>query len=170
MSLEVEIINGDKNALEKAYRLHFKKVYSVAKKYAGNVVDAEDVVQEVFIKLWKNRDKISVEISLEHQLFIISKNLVLNLLREKVNRQKLLSKFKVEKVNDAIQADDLSLDRLIKINKSVSKLPKKQQIIFKMYRFDGLTYDEIATSLNISKNTVSSHLNSAMSFLKKDCL
>ena len=82
----------------------------------------------------------------------------------------LLSKFKVEKENDAIQVDDLSLVRLIKINKSVSKLPKKQQIIFKMYRFDGLTYEEIATSLNISKNTVSSHLNSAMSFLKKDCL
>ncbi|MCI2227625.1 sigma-70 family RNA polymerase sigma factor [Polaribacter sp. MSW13] len=170
MSLQIEIMNGNKYALEKAYRLHFKKVFSVARKYAGNDAEVEDIVQEVFLKLWRNRANISTELSIEHQLFVITKGLVLNSLREKVNRQKLLLKFKVERENDAIQVEDFSKKRLTKINNTVSKLPKKQQIIFKMYRYEGLTYDEIATSLGISKNTVSSHLNSAMSFLKKECL
>jgi RNA polymerase sigma-70 factor (ECF subfamily) len=170
MSLQLEIINGNKIALEKAYRLHFRSVFSVAKKYAGNQLDIDDVVQEVFLKLWRNKKKVSIEISLEQQLFVITKNIVLNSLRERINQQKLLSKLLVEKENDLLKEEDFSKIRLKKIDKIVKKLPKKQRVIFTMYRYQGLTYDEIATSLDISKNTVSSHLNSAMSFLKKECL
>ncbi|WP_299671877.1 sigma-70 family RNA polymerase sigma factor [uncultured Polaribacter sp.] len=170
MSLELRIYNGDRGAFEIVYRLYFKKVFYVAKKYAPKEIDVDDVVQEVFLKLWRKRKNISTEISIEQQLFTITKNVVLNLLRARVSQQQLLLKLKVEKANDTIEEEDFSEIRLKKINSVVKKLPKKQQKIFRMYRDEGLTYNEIATALSISKNTVSSHLNSAMTFLKKECL
>jgi len=169
MPLQSQLINGNINALEKVYRMHFKKVYLLVQKYINDDFSVDDIVQEVFLKLWTNRNKISKELPIEQQLFTITKNIVFNHFRKKINERKLLSTY--ENINNTLINDDNDDEiskRLSQVKKLVKKLPKKQRKVFKMYRFEGLTYQEIATSLNISKNTVSNHLNTAMSFIKKN--
>lgn len=168
MSLRFQLINGDINAFEDVYKLHFKKVYHVVRKYINNDSLIDDLTQEVFLKLWKNRKNISTELSIEHQLFAITKNLVFNHFRKKTNESKFLAQYKISNNHNISTDKEENNKRLQQIKCLVEKLPKKQQKVFKLYRFQGLTYDEIAQFLNISKNTVSSHLSTATDFIKKN--
>ena len=161
-----QLKNGNKAALKKAYELYSEKVYHVAYSYTRQSDAAKDIVQDVFIKLWKNRSKISEVHSLDHQLFVITKNMLHDHYRRSVLEEKVLANFK--DLISVAESEDNSVQeqRLKKVQNWMSQLPKKQQKVFKMHRFQGLTYDEIATSLNISVNTVSAHITSSMRFLK----
>lgn len=165
MSIQSQLINGDINVFEDVYRLYFKKVYHVVRKYINDDGLIDDFTQEVFLKLWKNKKNISTELSIEHQLFTITKNVVFNHFRKKANELKFLAHYRKD-TNYSILNDDEKNRRIQKIHDLVNKLPKKQKKVFKMYRFQGLTYEEIAQFLNISKNTVSSHLSTATNFIK----
>lgn len=80
----------DISALEEVYNKHFARVYSIAFKYVRDDYLASDLVHDVFIKLWKNREKLSEELTLDHQLFVITKGIVIDYLRKKVREEKLL--------------------------------------------------------------------------------
>ncbi|MCF6348366.1 MAG: sigma-70 family RNA polymerase sigma factor [Flavobacteriaceae bacterium] len=168
MSIQSKLIKGDISALEEVYRLHYKKVYHVIRKYINDDSLIDDITQEVFLRLWRNKDSISTQIPIEQQLFTLTKNLVFNHFRKKTNELKFLTQYKVNNNHNITNDEDDKNKQLKKINDLVDKLPKKQQEVFKMYRFQGLTYEEIAQILNVSKNTVSSHLSTAMSFIKKN--
>ena len=168
MPLKSKLINGDINAFESVYRLHFQKVYSVVKKYIKNDTAVDDITQDVFLKLWLYRNKITKDLPIEQQLFTITKNIVFNHFRKKLNEKKLLSTYQILNTVENNNEDNHSSKQLKEIQLLIKKLPKKQRTVFKMYRFEGLTYQEIAISLNISKNTVSNHLNTAMNFIKKN--
>lgn len=161
-----QLKNGNKTALKKAYELYADKVYHVAFSYTHQSDTSKDIVQEVFIKLWKNRSKISAEHSLDHQLYVITRNMLHDHYRRSVLEEKVLANFK--DLISVSESEDTSVQeiRLKKVHNWMSQLPKKQQKVFKMHRFQGLTYDEIASSLNISVNTVSSHITSSMRYLK----
>ena len=167
MPIRTKLISGDINALEKLYRLHFKKVFAIARKYTQDDFEADDVTQEVFIKLWTNKERVSKELPIEQQLFTITKNVVFNHLRKRVYRQKLRSEYKPNNESSA-DIEQTKKEKVKKIKTLVERLPRQQQEVFKMYRYQGLTYEEIATSLNIYKNTVSSHLQAAISFIRKN--
>jgi len=171
VSIQSKLIKGDINALEEVYRLHYKKVYHVIRTCINDVSLIDDIAQEVFIRLWKNKDDICTQLTIEQQLFTITKNLVFNHFRKKTNELKFLIQYRVNNNHNTTNDDEVEKNkRLQKINDLVDKLPEKQQKIFKMYRFQGLTYEEIAQILNVSKNTVSSHLNTATESIKKTLL
>ena len=89
-----QLKNGNKAALKKAYELYSEKVYHVAYSYTRQSDAAKDIVQDVFIKLWKNRSKISEVHSLDHQLFVITKNMLHDHFRRSVLEEKVLANFK----------------------------------------------------------------------------
>ena len=158
----------DISALEEVYNKHFARVYSIAFKYVRDDYLASDLVHDVFIKLWKNREKLSEELTLDHQLFVITKGIVIDYLRKKVREEKLLYDYQttLEEPEEDTK-NDLRNSRLRKMYSIIETMPKRQQVVFKMIRFEGFTYDEVAERLNISKNTVSNHFTAAMKFLRK---
>lgn len=164
----VQLKQGNKESLKIMYELHFSKTYNVAISYTRDKELAEDIVQEVFVKLWKNRDKIVEHLPIEQQLFVITKNLIYDHFRRKLLEESVLLKYKDLLVEPEIDEKEIKEFRLKKVKLWIEKLPKKQQLVFRMHRFQGLTYDEIAYSLNISVNTVSSHISSSMRYLKKN--
>lgn len=168
MSIQLKLINNDIDTLERVYRLHFKKVFNVVRKYVNDDSCIDDLTQDVFLKLWLNRNLISIDLPIEQQLFTITKNVVFNHFRKKVNEKKVFNEYQIMDSTFVNEEEDDKIKRLNQVKSLMKKLPKKQRKIFKMYRFEGLTYQEIATSLNISKNTVSNHLSTAMSFIKKN--
>jgi len=164
-----QLKKGDRNILKKIYQLYFKKIFSISLYYTHDKDLASDIVQEVFIKIWRNREHISETLPIEQQLFVITKNIIFDYYKRKVIEEKALLKYK-ELITLPVENydEEIKQSRIKRLHIWVSKLPKQQQVVFKMHKFEGLTYQEISDSLNISINTVSSHIASSMRFLKKN--
>lgn len=153
------------------YRQYWQQVYNFCHLYLTNADDAEDVVQEVFIKVWENREWIREDERFKGLLFIITRNLVFNQHRKKVNE----SLYKVtllaaleesEEIEEEIDANDLRayIERLI------DELPPRRREIFNLSRKEQKSYKEIAELLHISEKTVENQIGEALKYLRKNVL
>jgi RNA polymerase sigma-70 factor (ECF subfamily) len=116
--------------------------------------DAEEIVQEVFLKIWKSRSKIDVYSSFESFLFTIAYNATMSLLRKRIteakSREYLKSRQQIdtaEQVIDEIQFKELDE----KVQSLLQQITPRQKEIYLLSREDGLTHKEIAQKLNILK-------------------
>ena len=145
-----------------------KKIYSLARKFKLSHEDAEEIVQEVFIRIWKNRHLINPELSFNAYVFKITQNFILKYFRHKtiqnayVNYVVTHSKVQEDLVTH-LESDNLNST----INNYISKLPDQQKKVFLMSRRDNLSHEEISKKLQISIRTVESHIYKALKFLKQ---
>lgn len=158
---------GDLGSFEEIYKRYYSKLFGVAKKFGTTTLEAEDFVQQTFLKLWEDREKLQEDVLLDKQLFVICRHLILNYIkREKKmvsNQDFLSSSIDTVEVEEDFQKEDL--DRL---NKNIQKLPRKRREIFILHKIENLTYKEIGTYLNISKKTIANQIHLASTFLKKE--
>lgn len=170
--LSAEIINdfrgGDETAFREIYLYFSPKIYRFAFGYLKEKEHTEEIVQEAFLCLWENRQKFELDKPLEPYLFTIAKRLVLDQLRKQIStvhlRKKLLAAIS-EQHNDTEEQIIFS-DMLVYAEKAISQLPQQQQTVFRLSRVEGLSYDEIAERLKLSRNTVKNHLGVAVKKLK----
>ena len=162
--------NGNSKAFEKLFEHHHKKLYSFLFHLLNSKEDAEEIVQETFIKIWEKREDFIEGYPFESFLFKIAKNAFLNLNRKKVNRRvfeehlNLLQEISSEKSDDYIIFKETSdiIDIII------SGLPPKRKEIFLLRRIEGLSRQEIAERLGISVVTVDGQLLKANKYLKEE--
>lgn len=163
-------ILGDEKAFEWIFHRSKGKLKGFLKKVMPKDEDEESVLQEVYLKLWSTRKFIHPDKNFEAYLFAIARNLVIDVMRKRLHRQKYLEKLylqlKERQVNDldtytAVEYSELEK----KIFELIDQLPEKRREIFKLNRLDGLTYKEIAVKLRISENTVDSQMRKALAFL-----
>ena len=178
--LEKELIASIKNGNEKSFELVFKTYYSrlcnFAFSYTHQLETAEDLVKDVFIILWNNREKLHIKTSLPGYLFRSVHNSCINFLRRDKNRNNNLS---IEEINylDLKMEEPLSKDYPIgnilakelekQIFSEIEKLPDSCKKIFKLSRFEGLPHKKIAKKLNISEKTVKVQIYRALKKLNK---
>lgn len=165
------IRNGDTQSLELIFRRLCPALCAFAQKYLHDVNDAEEVVQDIFYAVWKNRDRLDENQSLKSYLFTAVKNRCLNLLdKRKTHSQQaellwfLYAQDATTGTNayHALLAQDLERD----LNAALAHLPKECKKIFELSRFEGLKYQEIAQRLNISIKTVETQMSRALSRLR----
>lgn len=145
-----------------------RKVYNYAFSKTSSTFIAEETVQRVFIKLWKNIQLTKVNISIEAQLFVITKSILLDVLKEEnrrnVNQNNVhLKKETVYTPLDLYQAKEISSD----IINQIDKMPPVRREVFKLSRFEELNYKEIAERLSITTKTVENHINLALKELRR---
>ena len=159
---------GDMVAFDMIYEKYCKRLYGFVIRYVKQKIDAEEVVQEVFIKIWENREKINVYSSFESYIFTISYNSVITLLRKRVLEKKYIEHLKSSQKEGAFELiDEIYFNELNnKVNSLLNELTPRQREIFLLSREEGLTHDKIAQKLGISPNTVKNHLVATLSFLK----
>ncbi|UNY98640.1 RNA polymerase sigma-70 factor [Zhouia spongiae] len=168
MSIQNKLIKGDIGAFEKVYNTYFQKVYGIILKYTRDQTFADDLLQDVFIKFWNNRSKIASDLTIEHQLFVLTRSVVFNFLKKSVREKQLMEEYReIHPVVNGARNDEFEQKKIQKLNQLIEALPEKQQKVFTMHKLEGLSYEEIAEHLNISKNTVSSHMTAALNQLKK---
>ena len=158
-----------------AFRALFEHFYNYLVLYAMKRVRqrevAEDVVQEVFIKVWESREFIREDDNFKGLLFVISRNLIFNQHRKNVNedfyKMTVLSAMETSyDLEEEITAYNLGeyIDHLIE------ELPERRRIIFNLSRKEHKSYKEIAFQLNISEKTVENQISEALKFLKKNIM
>ncbi len=162
---------GDMVAFDAVYNQYSVRLYGFVLRYIKIEADAEEIVQEVFVKIWKARKNIDIYSSFESFLFTIAYNSTISLLRKRASERKYLvhlsEKFNIEQAPDFI--DEIEFNELNeKLKLLLDKLTPRQREIFQLSRSEGLSHAQIAKKLNISTNTVKHHLVAALSFLKSN--
>lgn len=160
---------GDMLAFDAIYNQYSRRLYGFVLRYIKRDEDAEEIVQDVFLKIWKARGSIDVYSSFDSFLFTVAYNSTISLLRKRMSEKKYLEhlnhKFKINLAPDLI--DEIHFNELNeKINSLLEKLTPRQKEIFKLSRYEGLSHKEIAEKLDISTSTVKQHLMAALTFLK----
>jgi RNA polymerase sigma-70 factor (family 1) len=159
--------------VKKGYDLLFRHYYtplcSHAVRYVYSKEIAEDIVSEVFLSFWKNAVHLHITTSFRAYLFISVRNKCLNYLRKEVNKGIVHDLEEISLISPHAQPDRLmEFDELYKrIEKVIERLPPQNQKVFLMSRFEGKSYQEIASKLQISKKAVEAHISKALLAFRK---
>lgn len=151
---------GDEHAYRELFRRHWDNVYSVALVLTKSVELAEDMVQDVFLKIWQKRDQFTKIEKFEDYLFIMARNHIYTELKKKTRddqfKEQVHQYFDSGITNAEIQL--LTKETQLQINKAIEQLTPQQQLVYRMSREQELSHEEIAEKLNISRNTVRNHI------------
>lgn len=163
-----QLNNGDEQAFRIIYNKMYAKVYRFAYALTKRRDQSEEVVQETFLRLWLHRADVDATRSLDAFLFTIARRLVIDMMRNATSTAALRDSLwsTMQKENHATEETILENNLVALVDEAVAQLPAQQQLIFKLSRDQGLTHEEIAIKLGISKNTVKNHLVSALKTLK----
>ena len=156
------------------YSKFFKKVYVFALRHTRDMQDAEDLAQEVFLKFWMNRASFSELIPADAQLLTIARQLVINRYKREIVRQKVHQHWYESKEAslDSENSDQLLLTEELssRFQAALLDLPPKRRQIFEKSRIEGLSYDQIAQDLSISRSTVESQMVKALRLMREKLL
>jgi RNA polymerase sigma-70 factor (ECF subfamily) len=163
-----KIKKGDEKAFEKLFRHYYPHLCLYATQILKNASAAEEIVQELFVRLWEKRKETEVETSLKNYLLRAVKNQCLNYIKHSQIKNEYSRKILAENEPVSTEYDFESQTELFrKIEESISELPEKRQEIFRLSRQEGLKYREIATKLNISPKTVETQMGLAIKTLRE---
>ena len=159
---------NDKYAVNDIFLAYSKRLYNFAFAYLKTEGDSKDVVQDVFVSLWNNRNSLKEDTNLEAYLFTITRNSVISIFRKKITEHEYLRHLRETAIfqhsENEEQYDYDSLSK--KIKELIDQLPEQRKLIFKLSKEQGLSNKAIAEELNISVKTVEDHMTKARRFLK----
>ncbi|WDF77197.1 RNA polymerase sigma-70 factor [Mucilaginibacter sp. KACC 22773] len=156
---------GDEAAIAEIYRRYWRKLLAIAYNHFRDKSSAEEIVQDVLIKLWDRRAEVSID-SLSGYLVTAVKYTILNAIYRERRRNEIA--FNVFGSNDCDFDDEKIYANFLKeyINGVVEKLPEKCRLVFKCSREQGKNIPQIAFELNIAEKTVEAHLTKALKSIK----
>ena len=156
-------------AFDQIYEYYSHKLFSFVFRILKDEAAADDVVQEVFVKIWESREKLGDYKLLNSYIFTIAYNNSIDLIRKKINNNKYLEHLKISasinftpSIVSQIEYNELNKE----VEKLIENLPERQKQVYLLHREEGLTYPEIAERLGISKNTVENHMVKALKYLR----
>lgn len=163
-----KLTQGDEKAFETLFKAYYAPLCLYASHVLSNDEKAEEIVQELFVHLWSQRNSLTINSSLRSYLFRSVKNQCLNWMQHLKIREKHASKMKETALREYQEADYfLEVGLAEKIEESINSLPEKRRQIFKLSREQGLKYQEIANQLGLSVKTVETHMGLALKQLRE---
>lgn len=163
------IAEGDEHAFRCLFDWYTPKLRPYLWKSTGSDEDTEDILQETFIKIWMNRDKLAYMENVGGYIYRIAARTCLNYMRSALNQHKKMSELGLLSSSVGAHWDNLSPLSVLQANllqdlikSAVAKLSSQQQKIYSLNRDEGLKPAAIATLLNLSVSTVKNHLSDAL--------
>tara|TARA_R110002096_G_scaffold97694_14_gene217754 strand:+ start:13013 stop:13624 length:612 start_codon:yes stop_codon:yes gene_type:complete len=167
---------GDEKAFEELFFEYYNQLSRFANTITRSREFARDTVQDVFLKIWRNRANWEIHVSIKVYLYQSVRNQSLNLLEKQKTRQRLNEKLQLDQssyVNRYYESDNYPSsisDRELKLVKRiwevVEQMPERRKLVFELHRKHGLSYKEIAKVLDIARKTVENHVAQALQFLR----
>jgi len=164
----LKLAKDNESSLEELFSYYYPRLYNFSKSFLKIEDGIDDILQEVFVKIWQKRKSINSSNTFNSYIFTITRNLLLNELRSRLNNENL--KEEVKKLS--LGSDYASIDQIEyseleeKANQFINELPERQKEIFVLSRTEGLTHNEIADKLGITTKTVEYHMSLAIRYIK----
>jgi len=162
---------GDKSAYKFLFTEHYIDLCNYIYNLSKNRVLAEDLVQEVFIKLWEKRTTLNIKTSIKSYLYKASHNQFLQHIRKEKNRFDVIERSKLDLLS-LVYIEDESTTNLYaeKLDTLINDLPPKCKTVFLKSKIENKKYKEIAQEMNISVKTVENHIGKALRILRESSL
>lgn len=160
---------GDVSAFEQLYRNFWSQLYNFAFRYVQSTEEAEDVVQEVFFTVWRNRADWQINSSLQHYLFVAVRNAAIGRLRRDATMQRWRQRTigddspkSAEAADALVESADINAD----VERALSEMPVKRRAVCALRWIDGLSYSQISERLGINEKTVENHIGNGIRFMR----
>ena len=161
------LCSGNHRVFEEVFIIYFRKVKVFINGIIKSDADAEELAQDVFVKLWKSRAQINADKSLNAYLYTIARNSAFNFIKHRTVEQSYLNNYKpynnIDTPEEIIFAKEISL----LVEMTVNQMPIQRKRIYILSRNSGISNNDIAIQLNISKKTVENQLSLALKELRK---
>jgi RNA polymerase sigma-70 factor (ECF subfamily) len=161
------IREGDADAFKNLFETYCQALVYFAWRFVKNTQAAENIVQDIFLKVWLNRTRLDPALNTKSYLYKAVKNQALQHLRKaKIENRK--GNFQV--LDDSTKSPEDILNEkeiAVSVQRAISELPTQSRLIFTMSKYSNLKYSEIAEIQNISIKTVETHMGRALKFLRK---
>ncbi len=164
-----ELQQGHSQAFLELYTIYHPALYHYVLRFVKSPAIAEDVLQDVFLKIWEIRERINPELSFKAYLYRISRNSVFKLLKkiagDETLRLRVMQQFQ-QSVSDAdLKVCWQQYEGIL--HTAIARLSPQRQKVFLLCREEGKTYEQVAAELNISRHTVKEHMVLAMKSIKE---
>ena len=159
----------DRQAFTEIYNRYAGSLTGFAASKLYNLDDARDILHDLFVKLWENREKVNIESNLQSYLFSIVRHRIIDKIRKNITREEyalITQSLKIvypDTIEQGVEAKELQQA----IEKSLDQLSPRVKEIYKLSREQGLSNHEIAEKLHLSEQTVKNQLSSALKHLRK---
>ena len=169
------LAEGDQHAFSIIFLEYSNKIYCYALRLTRSESMSEEIVQEVFMKLWLNKQLLMTVTQFEPYLYRIARNHTYNMLRQIALERDVKESIEKELTQTGSAMQEtlfLSGDHQQILNRALDQLPPQQRLVYSLCHQQGLKYEEVAFQLNISRLTVKTHMQQALrairSFIKND--
>lgn len=167
-SLVSLIEKGETDAFEVVYRRYWRQLYGFAYQQLGVREDAEEVVQDLMLSLWQNRNVSKIQ-DLRIYLFIAARNLVNKKIKAQINLRKytefqlLQEVFESSRINEILTNEQLR----IAVDKAMKQMPEKTARVFRMSKIEELPIKDIAQELGLTDKAVEYHITKSIKLLRQ---
>lgn len=160
------VAGGNERAFSEVVDHYAPVVYAQLLIYLKDIHRAEEVSQDIFMAIWRNREKLPAMENFPGYLYVSTRNKILTVVKERV----LATEEPPEDRLQSLLADPASVmefkELMDGIRRGIDRLPARRKEVFMLSRQENLTYEEIAARLGLSKNTVKEHISEALAFLR----
>jgi RNA polymerase sigma-70 factor (family 1) len=166
--LVIGLKNDDAEAFDRLFQLYGQKLYGFAFKYLRSESEAEEMVQEVFVRLWENRSSLKSDYSFKSYLFTIALNQIRKFFNKRTSALRFMEQLHKETLSDHHTVDSIDYGSLLRrIDEIVDTFPERKKQIFLKSRKEGKTSKEIALELAISAGTVDNQVSDALRIIRE---
>lgn len=164
------LANDNEAPMEELFKYYYPRLLNYSRKILKIEDGIDDIIQEVFVKIWQNRKKINSHITFNSWIFTITRNLLLNELRSRLNNEKTRDEIRSRSMSPEYSMYEEIEYRDIKekVDQLINTLPERQKEIFILSRTEGLSHKEIAEKLGINTKTVTYHITLAVKYLTEN--
>ena len=167
-SLLDRVCRGDTTAFEDVVDTHWGSLVEYVAQLGGDWDTAEDITQQVFVRLWERRGYLKLDGSLKGLIYRIARNLYFDLCRRRNARRRAARRASEENPSYQLPFDQPLRDELREaIAHAVNSLPKRRREVFVLVRHHGLSHNEVSEALNLAPQTVANHLSLALANLRE---
>src|SRR5690606_26362469 len=170
--LLLQVASGDEAAFRRLFDSFYANIYTTSLRISNDEVIAEDVVQDTFLKVWINKEKLPAIVNFEGWLYTIARNITLNILKKGQHYKQYLHEessifYRIYPAAD-YQLQEKEFQGLLA--RAVDRLPPKQLQTYKLIKEQFLKRNEVAAMMNVSPETVKSNIDQAMKNIRAYCM
>ena len=163
------LVEGDEEAFVALYKKYHRQIYYSTLKMTQSEVLAQDVTQDVFLKIWEIRASLDPKKNFGAYINTICKNIIFDMFKKATNEEKMKKELlQFAEVSESYDDEDDFYEQYKNLlDKAIAELPQQRRIIFELCKLQEKTYDEVARQLNISRSTVQDHIVKANKFIRE---